>query len=105
MRRFSAARRDCYGHGRPIRLGGWHVQELPQPQMCEDEGRHSGFGPEPDSFAVEHVLSCHNIVLRYLMRANPSPIAALHRIDSEAVGFDQLEKPVLSAGNPFLRAF
>jgi hypothetical protein len=39
------------------------------------------------------------------MRANPSPIAALHRIDSEAVGFDQLEKPVLSAGNPFLRAF
>src|SRR5262249_45972910 len=40
-----------------------------------------------------------------LMRANPSPIAALHCIDSEAVGFDQLEKPVLSAGNPFLRAF
>src|SRR5262249_4083587 len=63
------------------------------------------FGPEPDSSGFEHVLSCHNIVLRYLIRANPSPIAALHRIDSEAVGFDQLKKPVLSAGNPFLRAF
>ena len=39
------------------------------------------------------------------MRANPSPIAVLHRIDSETVGFDQLEKPVLSAGNAFLSAF
>jgi len=39
------------------------------------------------------------------MRVNPSPIATLHRTYSEAAAFDQLEKPVLSTGNSFLRAF